>query len=84
MDMTVLVPKIAGLLAKAMPALMKGVDLLPESVVDKIGKERIEQARAIWELLKGPIEGRPAAKEATEDLAENPEDADTEPSFAGS
>lgn len=66
---------VTALLAPAAPSLVEGGAFVAEAVAKTaIG----ETAKAIWAKVRGPIEKKEAAREAMEDLAKNPDDADAQ------
>ncbi len=78
MDITTMAASITAALVPAMPYLVKGGEKLAEMAAEQLGGAAFDQARALWERLRGPMEASPAANEAARDLAEEPDDDDTQ------
>jgi hypothetical protein len=76
MDLASLSNDLVVALAPFLPALLK----LGESTASEMGKElgagAGRWASELWQRLAHPIDARPAAREAAEDVARDPEDED--------
>jgi len=75
-DITQLVPAITGFLSPFLPLLMK----MPEKAVEEVGKKMgagaWDTAENLWNKLWPSLKDKPAAREAAEDAAADPKDAD--------
>ena len=67
---------LTALLAPHLPTLMKLCGKAAESAASKIGADTWETVKKIWAKLSPRIEAKESAKEATIDVANNPEDQD--------
>ena len=67
---------LTALLAPHLPTLMKLGGKAAESAASKIGADTWETVKKIWAKLSPRIEAKESAKEATIDVANNPEDQD--------
>jgi hypothetical protein len=67
-------------LAPFLPLLVKGVESVGQEVVktiiEKVGEQAFERAKALWDKLRPKVEARPAALEAVQDAANHPDDED--------
>lgn len=61
-----------------LPRLLGKVQEVAGEVVDAAARTAWEHARQIWDRLQPAVEQRPAAKEAAEDVASAPDDADAQ------
>jgi len=78
MDISALAATLVGFLTPALPYLVKGGEKALEAVSEKIGEDVWESAKAIWQRLRGKLEASPAALEAAQDLAGEPDDGDAQ------
>ena len=67
---------LTALLAPHLPTLMKLGGKAAESAASKVGANTWETVKKIWAKLSPRIEAKESAKEATIDVANNPEDQD--------
>jgi hypothetical protein len=76
MDLGSLSNELVVALTPFLPSLLK----LGESTATEMGKELGAEAgswaRELWQRLAGPLSAKPAAREAVEDVARNPDDED--------
>jgi hypothetical protein len=70
--------QVVAVLAPFLPQLVMAGQKVAEGVGSELGEHGEELARALWEQLKPRVEGRPASKEAVQDAALNPKDADAQ------
>jgi hypothetical protein len=78
MDVTLLAQNIVTFLAPFLPYLVKVGEKAAEEAGKKLGGEAWEQAKALWGKLRPKVEARPAAKEAVQDAAAAPDNADAQ------
>ncbi len=76
MDPTELAQKIGAFLLPLLPYLLKAGDKAAEEAGKKLGEAAWEKAKALWHKLHPKIEAKPAALEAVQEVANNPQDAD--------
>ncbi len=69
---------IAGLLAPFLGSLLKIGTQAGAQAAEAIGSEAGQLATRVWERLGGKVENKPAAKEAAEDVAAQPDDQDAQ------
>jgi hypothetical protein len=67
---------LTAFLAPFLPYLVRAGERAAGAAADALGDQAGGFAKAIWERLKPGVEERPAAKEAAEDVAANPDDED--------
>jgi outer membrane murein-binding lipoprotein Lpp len=65
---------IAGLLAPFLSSLLVIGKDAGTQAAEKLGSEAGQLASRVWERLGGKVENKPAAKEAAEDVAAQPDD----------
>lgn len=70
--------QVVAILAPFLPQLVTAGQKVAEGVGSELGEHGEEIARALWERLAPRIEARPASKEAAQDAALNPKDADAQ------
>lgn len=76
MDIALLVTILAPCLPFLMGLGQKAVEKGAEKLGEKGAEGMLPQARKIWEKLHPKVETKAAAKEAAEDVAKSPDDAD--------
>ncbi len=76
MDIALLVKILAPCLPFLMGLGQKAVEKGAEKLGEKGAEGMLPQARKIWEKLHPKVEVKAAAKEAAEDVAKSPDDAD--------
>jgi hypothetical protein len=69
---------LTAFLSPCLPFLMKLGGKAAESASGKIGTDAWETAKKIWDKLSSKVEAKEAAKEAAIDVANNPEDQDSQ------
>jgi formylglycine-generating enzyme required for sulfatase activity len=76
----VLLDALTIMLAQALPHLLAAGGKAAGKAVEEVGKEAgggaVAKAKEAWGKLRGRVEAKPAALEAAEDVADDPEDAD--------
>ncbi len=77
MDIPPLVQGLASFLAPFLPYLLKMGEKAAEETGKRLGEAAWERAKALWARLRPAVEARPAAQEAVQDAAANPQDEDT-------
>ncbi|HLP90445.1 MAG TPA: hypothetical protein VK184_17900 [Nostocaceae cyanobacterium] len=77
MDFTVLVK----LLAPCLPFLLNVGNKAIEGAAQKLGEDGWNKGKAIWAKLQPKVEAKEAAKEAVIDVAQSPEDEDSQASL---
>lgn len=79
-DPQLLAEALVTLLAQALPTLVAAGEKAAGKAVEEVGKQAGAAAsgkvKEIWDRLRGKVEEKEAAKDAVEDLAEDPDDAD--------
>lgn len=70
-----LAQKIGTFLLPFLPYLLKIGDKAAEEIGKKIGGEAWEKAKALWGKLRPRIEAKPAAQQAVQEAAADPQDA---------
>ena len=73
MDIQALAQQLVGFLAPFLPYLLKAGEEAAGEAGKKFGAEAWEQAKALWAKLRPRVEARPAAQEAAQDVAANPQ-----------
>jgi hypothetical protein len=68
------VAALTAFLAPLLPFLMKVSEGFGEAAAERVGKEALSFAQAIWDKLRGKVQEKDAAREAVEDVAHNPDD----------
>jgi hypothetical protein len=77
MDIVATVNDAVLLLAPALPYLVaKTGDVATKGAIKKVGKEAWGVAQGLWEKLRPAVEASPAASEAVDDLAAEPDNQD--------
>jgi hypothetical protein len=71
------VTALAGLLAPALPYLLRAGEHVAAEASDALGRQTWEHAKRLWDKLGGAFGARVAAQEAVEDAAAAPNDAET-------
>jgi hypothetical protein len=77
MDITLIVK----LLAPCLPFLLNVGNKAVEGASQKVGEDVWNKAKAIWAKLQPKVEAKEAAKEAATDVAESPENEDSQASL---
>jgi hypothetical protein len=75
------VAALTAFLAPFLPALLKPVQEAAGQAAERFGAAAWEQAKAIWDRLRGKVDSKPSAREAAEDIANAPESAGARASF---
>lgn len=70
--------QLTAFLAPFLPYLLKAGEKAAEEAGKKLGEAAWGRAKALWGKLRPKVESRPAAREAVQDLAAAPEDADAQ------
>lgn len=78
MDVTVLVKDVIPFLAPFLPYLLKAGEKAAEEAGEKLGEASWERAKALWGRLRPKVEAKPAALEAAQDVAAQPDDEDAQ------
>jgi formylglycine-generating enzyme required for sulfatase activity len=82
MDVQALTADLAGLLARALPFLLKAGGEAGEAAAKEAGKAlgagAWKQAQALWRRLQPKVEAEPKAAGAVEDVVESPDDPDVQ------
>jgi hypothetical protein len=73
-----LVSVLVSFLAPFVPYLFKAGEGAAEEAGKKFGAAAWEKAKALWGTLWPKVEEKPAAQEAVQDVASNPEDEDAQ------
>lgn len=73
MDIQTLSQQLTAFLAPFLPYLLQAGEKVAEEAGKKLGAEAWEQVKALWAKLKPKVEAKPAAQEAVQDLAANPQ-----------
>lgn len=79
-DPQLLAEALVLLLSQALPTLVSAGEKAAGKAVEEIGKQGgaavSEKVKEIWDRLRGKVEEKPAAKDAVEDLVQEPDDKD--------
>jgi hypothetical protein len=67
---------LTSFLAPFLPYVVRAGQKVAGKAADAIGDEAANYAQRLWERLRPGVEGKPAAQEAVEEVAKNPEDED--------
>ena len=73
MDSQTLAQQLVGSLAPFLPYLLKAGEEAAGEAGKKFGAEAWERAKALWAKLRPQVEAKPAAQEAAQDVAANPQ-----------
>lgn len=76
MDVTLIATAVTSLLGPLLPYLVKGGEKAAEEAASKLVGGTWELAKKLWSKLSSPLESRPAAREALEDVAKAPDQED--------
>lgn len=76
MDIGLLASAVTEMLLPLLPRLQRIGQEIGGRALNDIGKSAEGKAGALWERMWCQIEGRPAARDAAEDIAANPADGD--------
>ncbi len=74
MELSILVTTVVAFLAPFLPYVTKAGEKAAEEAGKKFGAAAWNQAKALWGKLWPKVEDRPAAQDAVENVANNPED----------
>lgn len=72
------IPSLVKFLVPCLPFLMKVGNKAFEKASEELGENTWNAAKAIWSKLQPKVEEKEAAKEAATDVANNPEDEDSQ------
>jgi hypothetical protein len=78
MDIVALTQSVAPLLIPLMPYLLKMGEKAAEEAGEKIGGATWEWGKGLWSKLRAKVEAKPAAIEAAQEVAKNPDDVDAQ------
>ncbi|GEM_PF-406785 len=78
MDIPTLTTQLVPFLAPFLPYLLKMGERAAEEAGERLGAVAWEKAKALWGKLRPKVEAKPAAQEATRDLAAAPQDDDAQ------
>lgn len=78
MDIAALTQSVAPLLIPLMPYLLKMGEKAAEEAGEKIGGATWEWGKGLWSKLRAKVEAKPAAIEAAQEVAKNPDDVDAQ------
>lgn len=78
LDIAALASTLTGLLAPALPYLVKFGEQAGTEASKKIGVDAWEQAKTLWNKLRPRFEKKPAAQEAANDVADDPVNEDAQ------
>ena len=67
---------LASFLAPLLPYVVQAGQKVAGRAADVIGEEAANYAEKLWQRLRPGVESKPAAQEAVEEVAKNPEDED--------
>ena len=67
---------LASFLAPLLPYVVQAGQKVAGKAADVIGEEAATYAEKLWQRLRPGVESKPAAKDAVEDVAKNPENED--------
>ncbi|MFN4294016.1 MAG: hypothetical protein ACK4JD_07785 [Thermoflexales bacterium] len=76
LDPSQFIPPFVSFLAPFLPYLLKMGEKAAEEAGKKLGAEAWERAKALWVRLRPAVVARPAAQEAVQDAAAQPQDED--------
>ena len=76
MDIALLAQSATNLLMPVLPYLLKPADHAAEEVAKRFGGAAWETAASLWAKLRPAADDKPALREAVEDAAAAPDDAD--------
>ncbi|HXV33704.1 MAG TPA: hypothetical protein VD769_06820 [Gaiellaceae bacterium] len=77
MESALEIAALTAFLAPFLPTLVKAGEKAVEKAADAVSDEAFAYAKALWEKLRPGVDAKPAAKEAAEDVAANPDDHDS-------
>ena len=78
LDIAALASTLTGLLAPALPYLVKFGEQAGTEASKKIGLDAWEQAKTLWDRLRPRFEKKLAAQEAANDVADDPSNEDAQ------
>ena len=70
------VAALAALLGPALPFLTRAGEQVTTQAAQALGRGAWEHAQRLWSRLSGAVASRPAAREAADDVAADPQDAE--------
>lgn len=70
------VAALAALLGPALPFLTRAGERVTAQAGEVLGHQAWEHAQRLWERVAGAVAARPAAQEAVDDVATDPQDAE--------
>jgi len=70
--------QIVAFLTPFMPYLLKAGESAAQEAGKNLSEEAWASAKALWAKLRPKVEAKPAALEAAQDVAENPDDEDAQ------
>jgi hypothetical protein len=76
MDITELARNLTAFLAPLLPYLLRAGEKAAEEAGSRLGEAAWERAKALWARLRPKVEAKPAAQEAAQGVAANPQDPD--------
>jgi len=78
MDIQTLSQQLVAFLVPFLPYLLKVGEKAAEEAGKKLGADAWEKAKALWGKLRHKVEAKPAAQEAVQDVAADPQDEDAQ------
>jgi hypothetical protein len=81
MDIAALASSVTTALVPLLPYLLKAGEKAAEETGKAVAGQSWEWAKSLWTKLKPKVEAKPAALEATQDVAQAPEDQDAQAAF---
>ncbi len=78
MDLHTFIPQITEFLLPFLPSLLQAGEKAAEEAGKGLGAAAWEHAKALWATLRPKVEAHPAAREAVQDAAHHPQDADAQ------
>jgi hypothetical protein len=78
MDVTELVKQLTPMLIPFLPYLVKAGEKAAEEAGKQLGGEAWGKVKTLWGRLQPSVQAKPAAQEAVQEVARNPQDADAQ------
>lgn len=78
MDPATIVPLAAAAVKLLAPYLQSAAKTFAEHASDDVGAAASAKVKQLWEAIHVKLHGKPAAKEALDDLAQSPDDPDAQ------
>ncbi len=78
MDVTELVKQLTPMLIQFLPYLVKAGEKAAEEAGKQLGGEAWGKVKTVWGKLQSSVQTKPAAQEAVQEVARNPQDADAQ------